>query len=151
MPEGELGVVSRTIDTAYSSEICRDAFGLTGEADVGGINKHGGFGISYPRLAIVDGEWDPWRAATPHALGQPGRQSTLSEPFVLIDKAVHHWDENGVLPADEAPGFPPQAVKDAQAALAQAVLAWLDEYKAQQQHNGTAAANRWLRHPPPRP
>ena len=132
MPEGELGVISRTIDLNYTGSICRETFGLEGPADVEAINKYGGFGISYPRLAIVDGEWDPWRAATPHALGQPDRQSTISEPFILIDKAVHHWDENGVWPNETTPNFPPPAVQEAQKVLRDAVVAWLGEYKEAQ-------------------
>ncbi|RYP32787.1 hypothetical protein DL767_005035 [Monosporascus sp. MG133] len=143
MPEGELGVVSRTVDLEYTSAICREAFGITEPADVEAINKHGGFGISYPRLAIVDGEWDPWRAATPHALGQPDRESTVSEPFILIPEAVHHWDENGVFPNETTPDFPPRAVQAAQAALAEAVVAWVEEYKWR--GNKTAATrSRWL-------
>ena len=129
VPEGELGVISRTIDLNYTGSICSSAFGLDKPADVDAINKYGGFGISYPRLAIVDGEWDPWRAATPHALGQPDRQSTISEPFILIDKAVHHWDENGVWPNETTPTFPPPAVQEAQKVLREAVVAWVDEYK----------------------
>ena len=78
---------------------------------------------------IVDGEWDPWRAATPHALGQPDRQSTISEPYILIEKAVHHWDENGVWPNETTPDFPPPAVQEAQKVLREAVVAWVDEYK----------------------
>lgn len=145
MPEGELGVVSRLVDLEYSAAICRDSFGLTGEADVEAINKYGGFGISYQRLAIVDGQWDPWRAATPHALGQPDRQSTLSEPYILIDKAVHHWDENGVFPNETTPDFPPPAVQEAQAVLRDAVVSWVEEYQAQK--NGSKAVllgrRRW--------
>lgn len=52
VPEGELGIVSRTIDLAYTGAVCKDTFGLTEPADVEAINKYGGFEISYPRLAI---------------------------------------------------------------------------------------------------
>ena len=131
VPEGELGVVSRTVDLEYTGSICKSAFGLDGPADVDAINKYGGFGISYPRLAIVDGEWDPWRAATPHALGQPNRPNTISRPFILIDKAVHHWDENGLSPNETTPELPPPAVADAQQALAHAVRQWMDDWKTE--------------------
>lgn len=140
VPEGELGVISRTVDVEYSATVCRDAFNLTGEADVSAINQHGGFGISYPRLAIVDGEWDPWRAATPHALGQPERQSTLSEPFILIDRGVHHWDENGLFANETTPDLPPKAVVDAQRALREAVVAWVEEYQGRKNGSSSSAS-----------
>ncbi|KAH9901780.1 peptidase S28 [Xylariomycetidae sp. FL2044] len=129
-PDDILPLISRTIDLEYSSVICKEAFNLTGVADVEAINKYGGFNLSYPRLAFVDGEWDPWRAAGVHALGLPERESTTSEPFILIDKAVHHWDENGVFPNETSTDFPPAAVASAQAAEASFVQAWVDEFKA---------------------
>ncbi len=98
VPAGEEPLISRTLDLAYESLICNYAFGIYGPPDTDAVNKYGGYNISYPRLAIIDGEWDPWRPATPHAFGygaQP-RFSTASEPFILIPQAVHHWDENGV-------------------------------------------------------
>jgi len=98
VPAGEEPLISRTLDLAYESLICNYAFGIYGPPDTDAVNKYGGYNISYPRLAIIDGEWDPWRPATPHAFGygaQP-RFSTASEPFILIPDAVHHWDENGV-------------------------------------------------------
>ncbi|KAK7757637.1 hypothetical protein SLS62_000013 [Diatrype stigma] len=151
VPAGELGVVSRTVDVEYSATVCRDAFNLTGVADVGAINKHGGFGISYPRLAIVDGEWDPWRAATPHALGQPERQSTLSEPFLIIDKGVHHWDENGLFANETTPDLPPKSVAAAQDALRAAVVSWVEEYQSRKNGTGTGSGSskaRFARHRP---
>lgn len=85
VPEDQLPLISRTIDVDYSALICREAFNLTKPADVEYINKLGGFNISYPRLAFIDGEWDPWRAAGVHAIGLPERPNTLDEPYILID------------------------------------------------------------------
>src|SRR5690606_5770985 len=90
VPEDQLPLISRTLDLEYMSIICREAFNINEPADVEIINKHGGFEISYPRLAIIDGEADPWKPATPHADAAPDRESTLSEPFILIPGAVHH-------------------------------------------------------------
>lgn len=84
VPEDQLPLISRTIDVDYSALICRDAFNLTQPADVAYINRLGGFNISYPRLAFIDGEWDPWRAAGVHAIGLPERTSTTEEPYILI-------------------------------------------------------------------
>lgn len=122
-------LISRTINLEYSSTICREAFGITTPPDVEAINKHGGYNISYERLAIVDGEWDPWRAATPNALHVPKRPDTDDEPFKLIAQAVHHWDENGVFPNETRPGFPPSAVALVQTLEAEFVHAWAREYQ----------------------
>lgn len=100
------------------------------------VNKYGGFNLRYPRLAFVDGEWDPWRAAGPHAIGLPTRPSTVSEPFILIAKAVHHWDENGLFPNETTAELPPKPVADAQKQEAVFVKKWLEEFKKEHgQHN----------------
>ncbi|KAK8030388.1 extracellular serine carboxypeptidase [Apiospora arundinis] len=138
-PEGVLPVISRTIDLEYASAICKRAFNLTEPANVDAINKHGGFGISYPRLAIIDGEWDPWRAATPHALGLEERVDTLDEPFKLIAKAVHHWDENGRFPNETTANLPPSAVAEVQKAEAQFVRKWMQEWKLEQARRSIAS------------
>ncbi|KAI6779948.1 serine protease-like protein [Emericellopsis cladophorae] len=128
VPDDILPMVSRLVDLEYSTEICRSAFNISEPADTDRINKFGGFDASYPRLAWLDGEWDPWRAAGVHALSQDRRESTPSEPLILIDDAVHHWDENGVFCNETRPGVPPRAVKDAQRAIRSFVKAWLEEW-----------------------
>ncbi|KAI0471056.1 peptidase S28 [Xylariaceae sp. FL0804] len=133
VPADQLPLISRTIDLEYTSLICREAFNLTSPADVGAINKYGGWGIAYERLASINGQWDPWRAAGTHALGRPTRPSTTGQPFVLIDRGVHHWDENGVLPNQTRPGlnFPPAPVAGTQAQEAAFVRAWVAEFYEQ--------------------
>lgn len=131
VPAGQLPMVSRTQGLEYQSIICRDAFNVTTPPDVETVNKYGGFDISYPRLAIVDGAWDPWRLATPHAFefGAKDRKSTASEPFIEIAKAVHHWDENGLFPNQTTAELPPLPVKDTQAMLIQSVQEWMQEWE----------------------
>ncbi|KAI4864580.1 peptidase S28 [Hypoxylon rubiginosum] len=128
VPEDQLPLISRTIDVDYSALICREAFNLTKPADVEYINRVGGFNISYPRLAFIDGEWDPWRAAGVHALEVPERTNTPSEPYLLIDRAVHHWDENGVFPNETTADFPPAPVADTQKKMAEFVQGWMQEF-----------------------
>ncbi|KAI0490308.1 peptidase S28 [Xylaria cf. heliscus] len=135
VPKNQLPLLSRTIDLDYSSVICRDAFNLTKPADVNAINKYGGFHLSYPRLAWVDGEWDPWRAAGVHAIGLPPRQSTTSEPYILIAKAVHHWDENGLFPNETTAELPPAPVADAQKQEAIFVKKWVQEFQKKNSHS----------------
>ncbi|TKA44774.1 hypothetical protein B0A54_04725 [Friedmanniomyces endolithicus] len=130
VPAGEEPLISRTLDLAYESLICNYAFGIYGPPDTDAVNKYGGYNISYPRLAIIDGEWDPWRPATPHAFGygaQP-RFSTASEPFILIPDAVHHWDENGVFPNQTTATFPPPVIADTQKMEIMFVMEWMEEW-----------------------
>jgi hypothetical protein len=108
--------------------VCREAFNITKPSDVSRVNKHGGFGISYPRLAIIDGEHDPWRAATPHAIGVPDRPNTVKEPFILIDGGVHHWDENGLFANETTSSLPPPPVAEAQSMEVKFVTEWMLEW-----------------------
>ncbi|KAJ4290077.1 hypothetical protein N0V88_006583 [Collariella sp. IMI 366227] len=131
VPATQLPLISRLIDIPFLSVVCREAFNITTPSKVERINKHGGVHISYPRLAHVDGEWDPWRYASPHRIGLRPRRSTIKEPFILVDDAVHHWDENGVFANETRPGFPPRAVAEAQREEMIFVKAWLEQWKWQ--------------------
>lgn len=130
MPDNILPMISRLVDIEYSTRICRQAFNISEPANTDIVNRFGGFDASYPRLAWLDGQWDPWRAAGVHALSQPPRESTPSEPLILIDDAVHHWDENGVTPDETRPGVPPCAVKAAKSGVRSFVDEWLKEWQA---------------------
>ncbi|KAL8681477.1 MAG: hypothetical protein Q9186_002423 [Xanthomendoza sp. 1 TL-2023] len=132
VPPNELPLVSRLLTLEYNSLICRYAFNITTPPDTDAINKYGGFNISYPRLAIVDGEQDPWRGASPHSVQAPNegnRTSTTEEPFLLIEGGVHHWDENGLFPNETTATLPPEPVKEVQAQEVEFVKAWLQEFK----------------------
>jgi hypothetical protein len=138
VPKNELPLISRTIDLEYSTLICRYAFNRTAPPDVERVNKYGGYDISYPRLAFLDGQWDPWRPASPHAFdyGARRRKSTISEPFILIDDAVHHWDENGLFPNETTSKLPPKPVVDAQREEVKFVKAWMHEWKYKRAEEG---------------
>lgn len=128
-PRDQLPMISRAITLESASSHCKRLFNITTSPDVESINKLGGFNFSYPRLAILDGLQDPWRSATPHASGLPDRESTTSEPFMLIDWGVHHWDEFG-LPEDvHVEGLPPPQVAEAHMAEIEFVKAWLADWK----------------------
>lgn len=133
VPANQLPLISRTNDIAFESLICKYAFNITTPANVDAINKYGGFGISYPRLAIVDGEWDPWRPATPHASPfnstAKNRTSTVEEPFLLIGGAVHHWDENGLFPNETTASLPPKSITGVQGQEIRFVEHWMREWK----------------------
>ncbi|KAA8563834.1 hypothetical protein MFRU_036g00650 [Monilinia fructicola] len=137
VPSNQLPLLSRTIDLPYTSIVCEAAFNITTPPDVERINKYGGFSLSYPRLAYVDGEQDPWRPATPHAspfnTTAHNRTSTTSEPFLLIEGAVHHWDENGVFPNETTADFPPKTIKKVQGQEIKFVKEWLEEWKREKE------------------
>ncbi|ATY64538.1 Peptidase S28 [Cordyceps militaris] len=130
VPKDRLPLLSRAVTVAYSTTNCRRFFNISTPPDVDIINQHGGFNFSYPRLAIIDGRQDPWRAATPHADGQPDRVSTTSEPYLVIDWGVHHWDEFGARPGLHEKGLPPPQVVDNQRRQVEFVRAWLKEWRA---------------------
>ncbi|KAL2012780.1 hypothetical protein VTN00DRAFT_305 [Thermoascus crustaceus] len=129
VPQHIMPLISRSVDLEYLSIICRDAFNITTPPDVEAVNKYGGYDISYPRLAIIDGETDPWRPATPHAPMAPPRLNTVEKPFLLIKGGVHHWDENGLFPNETTPELPPRPVKEVQQAELEFVKKWLEEWK----------------------
>ncbi|GJJ10727.1 hypothetical protein Clacol_004954 [Clathrus columnatus] len=97
-------IFPKAMDLAYESKICQQAFPpgeivrVPARPDVAAVNKYGGFNIADDRLAIIDGELDPWRPATPHSqyAQLPPRKDTILRPFKLIPKGVHHYDENGL-------------------------------------------------------
>ncbi|PQE10786.1 hypothetical protein CJF30_00008948 [Rutstroemia sp. NJR-2017a BBW] len=133
VPKTQLPLVSRLIDLDYLSLICVGAFNITTPPDVQRINKYGGFNLTYPRLAYVDGEQDPWRPATPHAspfnTTAHNRTSTTEQPFILIEGAVHHWDENGLFANETSKGLPPKPVVKAQREEVKFVKEWMKEWK----------------------
>jgi Serine carboxypeptidase S28 len=128
VPKNELSLVSRLLTIDYNALICKYSFGITTPAKVQEINKYGGAKISYPRLAQIGGQTDPWRPATPLADQYLGTKSTTSEPRILIPGAVHHWDENGLLPNETTSNLPPPSIAHAQAAEAAFVKEWLKEW-----------------------
>lgn len=130
VPANELPLVSRLLTLEYNSLICKGAFNITTPPNTAAINKYGGFDIAYDRLAIVDGEEDPWRGASPHSVLAKNRTSTTERPFLLIEGAVHHWDENGLFPNETTRTLPPAPVKEVQRQEVAFVKAWMEEFHA---------------------
>ncbi|KAF1352751.1 hypothetical protein EJ07DRAFT_135933 [Lizonia empirigonia] len=121
-------LISRTLDLEYLTFFCSAQFNITTPPDIEKVNKYGGYNISYPRLAIIGGNADPWRPATP--LWYPDtRQDTVEEPWHLISHGVHHWEENGIFDNETTPTLPPYQVIYAQQYLKNAVVDWLAEWK----------------------
>lgn len=147
-PKHLKALVSRAVTREYAAWPCKNHFNLTEPPNLDAINKYGGFNFSHSRLAFIDGKQDPWRAASPHADGQPwqSRKSTISEPFILLDWGVHHWDEYGVRKGAEEEGLPPPQVVDVQQQMVHFVGEWLKEFKAEkaeQERRKSKVDNGW--------
>ena len=96
--------VSLTLD--YTSKTCRQAFppgkhfSIPAQPDVESVNARGDYAIEMDRLAIIDGDRDPWRPMvsclllnetggadlikTPGSDMAPQRKSTVNTPVHLI-------------------------------------------------------------------
>jgi hypothetical protein len=104
-------MLSKFVDVEYSSKICKQAyppgefFQVPPLPNIEDVNKLGGFNIAHDRLAIIDGEVDPWRFDCAHSFISPTefRADTPLRPFKLIPNAVHHYDENGLADHSQEP------------------------------------------------
>lgn len=118
-------LISRTLDLEYTSYFCHAGYNITGPPDLSQVNKYGNYSIEYPRLAIIGGNADPWKPATPLARGPDARVSTTEKPWLQIAHGVHHWEENGIFPNETTPELPPPQVVYAQQFLKNFVIDWL--------------------------
>ncbi|KAK5006858.1 hypothetical protein LTR28_005996, partial [Elasticomyces elasticus] len=171
VPSDQLPLISRLLDLEYDSVICVDAFNVTTPPDVHAVNKYGGYNISHPRLAFIDGEQDPWRPASAHGFGYGAsprvrvpfsvstrpplaidavradfvvpQTSTASQPFVLIRGAGHHWDENGLFANETTATDPPPSVANAQKLEVRVVREWMREWALRCLVSGRGSCSRF--------
>ncbi|KAL1702481.1 serine carboxypeptidase S28-domain-containing protein [Schizophyllum commune] len=125
-------ILSKLITLAHESKICKQAFPpgkhftVPSMPNVTAVNVLGDFDIRAERLAIIDGEVDPWRPDTPHSEDANEREDTISEPFKLIPNGVHHYDEYGYVNlADEPP-----EIQQIHGEMILFVTEWLKEWNA---------------------
>ncbi|KZP31567.1 peptidase S28 [Athelia psychrophila] len=125
-------IISRLLDLVYETRICAQAFPpgkhfrVPAMPNITAVNALGDFEIAADRLAIIDGEVDPWRPDTPHSQYAPDRKDTLTRPFKLIPNGVHHYDEFGLRnTADE-----PEEIKKIHGEMIVFVKDWLKQWKA---------------------
>ncbi len=71
--------------------------------DVESVNARGDFDLAVDRLAFIDGDSDPWRPATPGSDYASVREDTILRPVRILEDAVHHYDENGLLDPSKEP------------------------------------------------
>lgn len=120
-------IVSWRIDEDFMSINCREGFTpgehftIPAQPDVSVVNRIGNMGLHPSRLALIDGQYDPWRPMTLHsdeyAYGG-NRDDTLDRPFKLIPNCWHHCDSDGLAdPSKEPPRI--QEIHNAQIAFVQ--------------------------------
>ncbi|EMD39912.1 hypothetical protein CERSUDRAFT_81235 [Gelatoporia subvermispora B] len=131
-PKGHPRIVSRLLTLDYESKVCQQAyppgkhFAVPLLPNVTTVNVLGNFDIAADRLAIIDGEVDPWRPDTPHSEYATDREDTLLRPFKLIPNGVHHYDEFGLRNMYEEPPEILQIHEE----MIEFVTAWLKDWKA---------------------
>ncbi|KAJ3552182.1 hypothetical protein NM688_g4286 [Phlebia brevispora] len=125
-------VISNRLTLDYALQPCKfsyppgEFFTVPNVPDVAVINAYGGLNIAADRLAIVDGQEDPWRPNTPHSDIAKNRSDTIIRPFKLIPGAVHHYDENGIANHSAEP----PAIHTIHDQEIQFVQAWLKDFQA---------------------
>ncbi|EPT05266.1 hypothetical protein FOMPIDRAFT_1013559 [Fomitopsis schrenkii] len=124
-------IVSRRLTVSYDAKTCRQAF-PPGEhfivppmPNVTAVNVLGDYYIAADRLAIIDGEVDPWRPDTPHADEALLRPDTILRPFKVIPGGVHHYDEYGLR---DLSAEPPE-IEKIHLEMIEFVTAWLEDWQ----------------------
>lgn len=125
-------IVSKLLTLEYSSKICRQAypagkhFVVPPMPNITAVNALGDFAIAADRLAIIDGEVDPWRPCTPHSDYAADREDTILQPFKIIPNAVHHYDEYGLKNFSDEP----EEIRKIHGEMIDFVMEWLKGFKA---------------------
>lgn len=107
------------------------------------VNELGDFEIASDRLAIIDGEVDPWRPDTPHSEDEArDRPDTLLRPFKIIPGmfrdivyrrsliilffagGVHHYDEYGLRNLEDEP----EEIRKIHGEMILFVMEWLKDW-----------------------
>lgn len=95
------------------------------------INKFGGFDISAPRLAFIDGARDPWLYATVHSsYASKKRRNEHGEQAVLIPDGYHISDQYGIDPrnGNKSAIEMPMSIKAVRGIEVELVKAWVKEW-----------------------
>ncbi|KAK5107937.1 hypothetical protein LTR62_000542 [Meristemomyces frigidus] len=109
-------LISRALQVEYTQQWCTWAFppgthnAIPATPDLEKYNIYGGYNVSAPRLAHIDGAQDVWLDICYHSNDAPPRYSTNPEdaylhPQLLISGAGHHWDSYGILDVEAEPQF----------------------------------------------
>lgn len=103
-------LVLHTLVPSYTQQWCTWAFGDAVPADGPNVTeylRYGGFNISSPRLALIDGNVDVWRDLCYHGFNSTPdhRDIRYGENQYLIAGGGHHWDSYGILNISAEPDY----------------------------------------------
>ncbi|KIM40869.1 hypothetical protein M413DRAFT_445651 [Hebeloma cylindrosporum] len=124
---------SKLLTLGYESKICKQAFppgkhfSVPSLPNITAVNVLGDFEIAADRLAIIDGEVDPWRPDTPHSDDAEDREDTILRPFKIIPDGVHHYDEYGLANLLEEP----PEIRKIHAEMIHFVNSWLSDWNVE--------------------
>ena len=122
-------LISRVLQVDYTQQWCTWSFGdgvpSTGP-NVTAYDEYGGFNISAPRLAFIDGSSDVWNELCYHGTNATAAHNNLryGENQLLINGAGHHWDSAGILNITAEPDF----IREAHEWELRKVHSWLQEW-----------------------
>ncbi|CAK5283962.1 unnamed protein product [Mycena citricolor] len=125
-------IVSNLQTLDYATKTCAQAFPpgkhmmVPPMPNITVVNELGDFGIAADRLAIIDGDIDPWRPMTPHSDNAFDRPDTVLQPFKIIRNGVHHYDEWGLMNLDDEP----EEVRKIHEEMIYFVKEWLKDWQA---------------------
>lgn len=131
-PASGPSLISRVLQVNYTQQWCDWAFppgkynSIPSTPNLSYWNKYGGYSVTARGLAHVDGDQDVWLDLCYHSNDAPLRQSTDSEPELLITGSGHHWDSYGILDVEGEPQF----IREAHKWEIRIVQRWLQNFSS---------------------
>ena len=109
-------LLSRVLQADYTQQWCDWAFppgkhnSIPKSPELWRYNYYGGYNVSAPRLAHIDGQQDVWNQICYHSDEAPPRytlnvEDAYMHPQLLITGAGHHWDSYGIKNVSAEPQF----------------------------------------------
>ena len=130
-PNVEQPMRHQSLRAPFWPDYCERVFGRPIRTGTAKTNEHyGGLEIEGDNIFFLNGSEDPWQYAAMRELPHPATtQKTMSVQYIQCDSCAHCVDFH--TPADDQP----QALTDAQNAVADEVARWLSEAQATRDAN----------------
>ncbi|CAK4017316.1 serine protease EDA2 [Lecanosticta acicola] len=133
-------LLSRVVQADHTQQWCEWAFPpgqynkIPPSPELWWANKYGGYDVSAPRLAYIDGDQDVWLDLGYHSHDAPERVTASAEeaylhPQLLIPGAGHGWDSYGIQNVSAEPDF----IREAHLWEIRIVKKWLEMFEQQKQ------------------
>ena len=130
-------MLSTVLQVDYTQQWCNWSFppgqynAIPPSPDLDRWNVYGGYNVSAPRLAHIDGSQDVWLDICYHSNDEPMMWTpdpvvAQQHPQLLIAGAGHHWDSYGILNVSAEPQF----IRNAHLWEIRIVENWLRECKS---------------------